>query len=46
MKPVRLFSDKIKDNLRTDTIGREVITLEQITSTMDVKRSLKLNRLL
>jgi Biotin-(acetyl-CoA carboxylase) ligase len=35
MKPVRLFADKIKDNLRTDIIGREVITLERTASTME-----------
>jgi hypothetical protein len=38
MKPVRLLADKIKDNLRTDIIGREVITLERTASTMDIAK--------
>ena len=40
MKPVRLFADKIKDNLRTDIIGKEVITLERTASTMDVAKKI------
>jgi len=38
MKHVRLFADKIKDNLRTDIIGREIVTLERTESTMDMQR--------
>ena len=42
MKPVRLFADKIKDNLRTNIIGREIITLERTASAMDIaKETLK-----
>ncbi len=40
MKPVRLIADKIKDNLCTDIIGREVITLERTTSTMDIAKGM------
>jgi BirA family biotin operon repressor/biotin-[acetyl-CoA-carboxylase] ligase len=40
MKPVRLFADKIKDNLRTDIIGREIITLERTASAMDVAKKM------
>ncbi len=40
MKPVRLLADKIKDDLRTNIIGREIITLERIASSMDVAKEL------
>ncbi len=40
MKPVRLLADKIKDNLHTNIIGREIITLERIASSMDVAKEL------
>jgi BirA family biotin operon repressor/biotin-[acetyl-CoA-carboxylase] ligase len=40
MKPVRLFANKIKDNLRTDIIGREVITLERTASAMDIAKEM------
>ena len=40
MKPVRLFADKIKDNLRTDIIGREIVTLERTVSAMDTAKQM------
>ncbi len=40
MKPARLFADKIKDNLRTDIIGRKIITLERTASTMDIAKKM------
>lgn len=40
MKPVHLFADKIKDNLRTNIIGREIITLERTASTMDIAKKM------
>jgi len=40
MKPVRLFADKIKDNLRTDIIGREIVTLERTASVMDIAKQM------
>jgi BirA family biotin operon repressor/biotin-[acetyl-CoA-carboxylase] ligase len=40
MMPVRLFADKIKDNLRTNIIGQEVITLECTASTMDIAKKM------
>ncbi len=40
MKSVRLVADKIKDNLRTNIIGREVITLERTASTMDIAKEM------
>ena len=40
MKHVRLFADKIKDNLRTDIIGREIVTLERTESTMDIAKKM------
>ncbi len=40
MKSVRLFSDKIKDNLRTNIIGREIITLERTESSMDIAKEM------
>ena len=40
MKHVRLFADNIKDNLRTNIIGREIITLERTASTMDIAKEM------
>lgn len=40
MKPVRLFADKIKNDLRTNIIGREIITLERTASTMDIAKEM------
>ncbi len=40
MKPARLFADKIKDNLRTDIIGREIVTLERTVSAMDIAKQM------
>ncbi len=40
MKPVRLLADKIKDDLRTNIIGREIITLERIASSMDIAKEM------
>ena len=40
MKPDCLHTDKIKKNLRTKIIGREIITLERATSTMDIAKKL------
>ena len=40
MKDVRLFADKIKDNLRTDIIGSEIVTLERTESTMDIAKKM------
>ena len=40
MKHVRLFADKIKDNLRTDIIGREIVTLERTESSMDIAKKM------
>ena len=40
MKHVRLSADKIKDNLRTDIIGREIVTLERTESTMDIAKKM------
>ncbi len=40
MKHVRLFADKIKDNLRTNIIGREIITLERTASAMDIAKEM------
>ncbi len=40
MKPARLIADKIKDNLHTNVIGREVITLERAASAMDIAKEM------
>ncbi len=40
MKSVRLSADKIKNNLRTDIIGREIVTLERTASTMDIAKEM------
>jgi BirA family biotin operon repressor/biotin-[acetyl-CoA-carboxylase] ligase len=40
MKYVRLAADKIKENLRTNIIGREVITLDRAVSTMDIAKEM------
>ncbi len=40
MKPVHLVADIIQDNLRTNIIGRKIITLEQTASTMDVAKEM------
>ncbi len=40
MKPVRLFANKIKDNLRTDIIGGEIVTLERTASAMDIAKKM------
>lgn len=40
MKPVRLVADKIKHNLHTNIVGREIITLEHTVSTMDVAKEM------
>lgn len=40
MKHVRLSADKIKDNLRTDIIGRKIVTLERTESTMDIAKKM------
>ena len=40
MKPVHLVADIIQGNLRTNIIGREIITLEQTASTMDIAREM------
>ena len=42
MKPDCLHTDKIKKNLRTK-IGREIITLERATSTMDIAKEMLKN---
>ena len=43
MKPDCLHTDKIKKNLRTKIIGREIITLERATSTMDIAKEMLKN---
>ncbi|MFQ5715214.1 MAG: biotin--[acetyl-CoA-carboxylase] ligase [Candidatus Scalinduaceae bacterium] len=40
MNSDRLLLDKIKKNLRTKVIGREIITLERTTSTMDIAKQM------
>lgn len=40
MKTDCLLADKIKENLHTKIIGREVITLERATSTMDIAKKM------
>lgn len=43
MKQDRLFADKIKESLRTNIIGREIITLESTTSSMDIAKEMLRN---
>ena len=40
MKPARLIADKIKDNLHTNVIGNEVITLGRAASAMDIAKEM------